>query len=102
MKAVNVRQLKNNPSEALLVHLDDQKLLREPGVRAALATALFRSESLSLGRAARLAGMALDEFIQHVSRIGVPVVRGSVSSLREDAAGIAAWRKKSSSATPAR
>jgi PHD/YefM family antitoxin component YafN of YafNO toxin-antitoxin module len=74
MKSVNVRQLKNNPSkalrlarkqplvvmnrdepEAVLFHLDDYKLLGEPGIRLALALALYKDESLSLGRAAKLA-----------------------------------------------
>ena len=60
MKAVSVRELKNNPSaalraarehpvmvlnrhqpEALLVHLDDEGLLTDSGVRKALATALY-------------------------------------------------------------
>lgn len=65
MKAVSIRELKNNPSaalraareppvmvlnrhqpEALLVHLDDDLLLTDPGVRKALATATraFRSD----------------------------------------------------------
>lgn len=121
MKTVNVRQLKNNPSEALrmarehpvvvmsrdrpealLVHLDDEQLLQEPGVRLALATALYKSESLSLGRAARVAGMALAEFIQHVSRLGIPVVRGTAQSVRDDVKRLEAWRGRSSSATRAR
>jgi predicted HTH domain antitoxin len=121
MKAVNVRQLKNNPSdalrmarsdpvvvmnrdqpEALLVHLDDEKLLREPGVRLALATALYRSQSLSLGKAAKLAGIALAGFMRHVSRLGIPVVRGTAQSVREDARTLEAWLKKPSSATRAR
>ncbi len=121
MKAVNVRQLKNNPSdalrearkgpvvvlnrhqpEALLVHLDDERLLSEPGVRVALATALFRDESLSLGQAARLADLSVAEFIQHVSRLGIPVIRGSAASIRNDAKAIAEWRKGSSRPTRAR
>src|SRR5208282_4026038 len=86
MKSVNVRQLKNNPSdalrmareapvivmnrdrpEALLFHLDDEGLLGEPGVRLALATALYRSESVTLGRGAKIAGVPLVDFMQHVS-----------------------------------
>jgi antitoxin (DNA-binding transcriptional repressor) of toxin-antitoxin stability system len=121
MKAVNIRQLKNNPSEALrearkhpvvvlnrdqpealLVHLDDEALLGEPGVRRALATALYRDESLSLGQAARLAGLSAAEFIQHASRLGIPVVRGTAAGVREDAQAIAAWRKGSSRPTRAR
>ena len=122
MKAVNVRQLKNNPSsalrmarkhpvvvmnrdhpEALLFHLDDEKLLSEPGVRLALATALYRSESISLGRAAKVAGMALADFMQEMGRAGVPVIRGDAKSLREEIKNLETWLKKgSSSATRAR
>jgi predicted HTH domain antitoxin len=121
MKAVNVRQLKNNPSEALrmarehpvvvmirdqpealLVHLDDEKLLSEAGVRVALATALYKDESLSLGRAAKLAGMPLVAFMQHVSRRGIPVVRGNADTVRQDTKNLEAWLKESSSATRAR
>jgi Uncharacterised protein family (UPF0175) len=91
MKSVNVRQLKNNPSdalrmarkapvvvmnrdqpEALLFHLDDEGLLGEPGVRLALATALYRSESVTLGRGAKIAGLPLVDFMQHVSHEGIP------------------------------
>ena len=122
MKAVNVRQLKNNPSEALrmardepvvvlnrqepdalLVHLDNETLLSEPGVRLALATALYKSESMSLGRAAKLAGVALADFMLHVSRLGIPAVRGTRASVRDDARTLEAWlRRESSSATRAR
>ena len=121
MKAVNVRQLKSNPSEALrearkhpvvvlnrdqpealIVHLDDESLLSEPGVRRALATALYRDESLSLGQAARLSALPVAEFIQHVSRLGIPVVRGTPASVREDAKAIEEWRTSSSRRTRAR
>ena len=121
MKAVNVRQLKNNPShalrmareqpvvvmnrdqpEALIVHLDDEKLLAEPGVRLAFATALYKDESLSLGRAAKLAGIPLAGFMQHVSRMGIPVVRGTAQTVRQDVKSLEAWLKESSSATRAR
>lgn len=72
MKSVNVCQLKSNPSdvlrmarkapvvvmnrdrpEALLFHLDDEGLLGEPGVRLALATSLYKNDSVSLGRGRR-------------------------------------------------
>ena len=121
MKAVNVRQLKNNPSEALrearkhpvvvlnrdraealLVHLSDETMLSEPGVRRALATSLYRDESLSLGQSARLAGLPVAEFIQHVSRLGIPVVRGSAATVQEDAEAIEDWRRDLSRRTPAR
>jgi predicted HTH domain antitoxin len=113
MKAVNVRQLKNNPSgalrmareqpvvvmnrdqpEAVLFHLDDEGLLGEPGVRLALATALYKSESLSIGRAAKVAGIPLEAFMAEMGRAGVPVIRGGARTLREDLKNIKAWRAR--------
>ena len=113
MKTVNVRQLKNNPSEALrmarkapvvvmnrdrpealLFHLDDEGLLGELGVRLALATALYRSESVTIGRGARIAGIALADFMQHLSHEGIPVVRGNAKTLRENLKNLEAWRAK--------
>ena len=121
MKAVSIRELKNNPSaalrearehpvmvlnrhrpEALLVHLDDDSLLAEPGIRQALATALFRERSLSLGQAARFSRLPIGEFIRRVSQLGIPVVGGSPTAVREDTEAVAAWRTDSSRPTRAR
>lgn len=118
MDVVNVSSLKNNPSEALrkarkdmvvvmnrdkpdalLVHLD--KELSLPGVRAALATALFRDGHLSLGRAARLADMDLPAFMRHVSRLGIPAIGGTAEEASRDLDTLDAWLA-SSSPTPAR
>jgi predicted HTH domain antitoxin len=115
MKSVNVRELKNNPSqalrmardgvvvvmnrgepEALLVHLDDEGVLGEPGVRLALATALYKDESLSLGCAAKLAGLSVPEFMEHVSRLGIPAIRGDAKTLNEDIKNLKAWLSSSS------
>lgn len=75
--------------EALLLHLGES-LLAEPSVRLALATALYKDECASLGRAAALSGLALADFMEHVSQLGIPVVRGS-STLDEDRKAIEAW-----------
>jgi len=110
MKSVNVRELKDNPADALrlaredvvvvmnrdapdavLVHLDDEKLLDMPGVRLALATALFREGDLPLGRAAKVAHLALVDFVQHVSRLGIPVVKGTAENVTKDEEAIIAW-----------
>ena len=118
MRAFSVRDLKNNPSvalraarehpvivlnrhqpEAVLFHLDDESLLAEPGIRLGLAVALYREHSLSLGQAARFAGLATAAFIQHVSKLGIPVVRGTAASVREDTMTIDAWRTHSSPQT---
>ena len=111
MKAVSVRALKNNPSaalrearehpvmvlnrhrpEALLVHLDDDSLLSEPGIRRAIAAALYREQSLSLGHAARFSRLSIGEFIRYVSKLGIPVVRGTSDTVREDAEAVGACR----------
>ena len=108
MKAVSVRELKSNLSaalrdaheapvlvlkrrrpEALLLHVDDAALA-EPSVRVALATSLYRDESMSLGRAAELSGLALTDFIEHVSQQGIDVVRGT-DTVREDVEAMQAW-----------
>ena len=120
MRAFSVRELKNNPSaalrearkepvmvlkrnhpEAMLIHLSDDSLLGEPGIRKAVATALYRSRSLSLGRAAEVAGTSIAEFIQHVSSLGIPVVDGTARTLREEAEAFARWSAGSPSPTPA-
>ena len=111
MKAVNVSQLQSNPSaalqaarehpvmvlrrdrpEALLVHLDNDAMLAEPSVRQALAVALYRDQCLSLGRAAHFSGVPLAQFIRHVSRLGIPVVRGDAGTVQEDAEALVAWK----------
>lgn len=111
MKAVSVRELKNNPSaalrsaregpvvvlnrhepEAVLIHLSDDFLPSETGMRQAIATSLFRDGSLSLGLAARFSGLAVAEFIDHVSRLGIPIMAGTAETVREDAESIEAWR----------
>lgn len=95
MQSVTVRQLKSNPSEALrraaeapvlvlkgdhpealLLHLDLERQPDKPDVLLALGTALFQSGSVSLGRAARVAGVCTGDMISHLSRLGVAAVQG--------------------------
>ena len=120
MKAVSVRELKNNPSaalraarkqpvvvldrhepEAVLIHVRDDSVPSESGVRQAIATSLFRERSLSLGLAAKYAGLEIAEFIEHVSRLGISVVAGTAETVRNDAESVEAWGG-GPSATPAR
>jgi hypothetical protein len=92
MEAVNVSGLKSNPSEALrmarrdvmvvnrdqpdalMVGVESSGVLGAPGVRPALATALFRDGHLSLVRAARLASTSVADLAAHLSRLGILVV----------------------------
>ncbi len=110
MEVVNVSGLKNNPSEALrkareglvvvmnrdkpdamLLGLQDQRLLGQPGVSAALATALFRDGHLSLVRSARLANMSAPEFCTHLSRLGLPVVALNAVEAERDMDTLEEW-----------
>jgi predicted HTH domain antitoxin len=103
MKTVNVSGLKNNPSEALRMAHDDMvlimnrnepdalmiglksaKIIGMPGVRKALATALFKDGDLSLSRSAKLADMPLADFIAHVSRLGLPVIDQTAEEVQQD------------------
>jgi hypothetical protein len=54
----------------------------------------YRSESLLLSRAAQLAQIPLVDFMQHVSRLGVPVVRGDAQTLRDDIEDLDAWLER--------
>jgi predicted HTH domain antitoxin len=113
MKSVNVSSLKNNPSEALrmahedmvlvmnrnepdalMVGLTTSKLIDFPGVRKALATALFKEGDLSLARAAKLADLSLAEFISHASRLGYSVFEQSSNEVKKDLDTLEDWLKE--------
>jgi len=63
----------------------DEILLRE-GVRVALAVKLFDDEVVSLGKAAKLAGMIQSEFIDHLGALKIPVVRYGKEELEQELA----------------
>lgn len=113
MKTVNVSGLKNNPSEALrmahedmvlvmnrnepdalMIGLKSAKIIDMPGVRKALATALFKDGDLSLARSAKLADMPLANFIAHVSRLGIPVISQTAEEVQDDMDTLDQWLKQ--------
>ena len=61
----------------------DETLLRE-GVNVALAIKRFDEDVLSLGQAARMAGLSLAEFMEECSAREVPVVRYSPEALERE------------------
>jgi predicted HTH domain antitoxin len=101
-KVVRVRDLKDNPTQALRAARDRPVLvlnrdvpeavilsMRDLGpetgsVRLSLARALYAADVLSLGRASRLAGVPLQEFIEHLGAAGIPVLRLTPAELRRD------------------
>lgn len=110
MEAVNVSGLKDNPSDALhrarrnvvvvmnrdkpdalMMGIESSGVLEAPGVRPALAKALFRDGHLSLMRAARLAAMSVADFAAHLSRLGIPVVKLNAQEAERDLDTLDAW-----------
>jgi len=110
METVSVSGLKNNPSvalraaqhdvvvvmnrdrpDALLVGIETAGMLDAQGVKPALATALFRDGHLSLARSAKLATMSVSEFVSHVSRLGIAIVRLSDTETHQDMDTLDEW-----------
>lgn len=110
MQTFNVRQLKNNPSEALrsamegpvlvlkgdepeavLLHLGLGDLPEDADLRLALAVALFKAGSLSLGRAARVASLPVGELIRHLSRLGLSIADESAEETAAELDSLDAW-----------
>jgi predicted HTH domain antitoxin len=110
MKTVNVSGLKNNPSEALRYSHDDLVLVMNrnepdalivgvntsdiidmPGVRKAMETALFKDGELSIARSAKLAKMALADFIEHISRLGIPIINQTAEEVGQDMDTLEQW-----------
>ena len=58
----------------------DEATLRA-GVRVALAVKLFDEEALSLGKAAKLAGVSQSEFINHLGALKIPLARYGAEEL---------------------
>ncbi len=117
MRAVNIRELKNNPSEALrsareddlvvvmnrdepqalLVDLTRLKLPDMPSVKLALAIALFGQGHVSLGYAARIADKTLSGMMETLAHMGIPIVKVNAADIDHDLETLNAWK----SLTPA-
>ena len=59
------------------------------GVNVALAVRLFDEESISLGKAARLAVMSVAEFMDHLAQLHIPVARPRPGELESELASFA-------------
>ena len=112
MKAVNVRELKNNPSaamratkvgpviilnrdspEVLMLNAQDPDLERH-GTNVAIAIALYRDDAITLAKAARIAKMPLVDFMAHASAQGIPVLKGDAKTLDEELLNYRQWKKQ--------
>lgn len=109
MYATNVRELKKNPSlalrqareapvlilkgdepDALLIHLDESLSKTEGGLRPALAANLYKEGVMSLGKASKLSGLAMSDFIRHLSSLGIEIVKVDETTAHETK-DLSAW-----------
>jgi predicted HTH domain antitoxin len=104
MRQVGIRELKDNPTRAVRAARDEPVVItsrddpeamllslhnlgeHEPDVRLGIATTLFEQGSLSLGRAARLASLSIEAFMEHLGSRGIPVFRTDPTDLDQDLA----------------
>jgi len=61
----------------------DELLIRE-GIGLALAVRLFQQAEISLGKAARLAGMDRRDFMAELGRRGIPLTQQSEAELKHE------------------
>ena len=66
----------------------DAELLRQ-GVGVSLAVTLFTSHKLSLGRAAKLAAMSTEAFMDILGQLGIAVIDYDPNELKAELAAIA-------------
>jgi len=66
----------------------DEDLLRS-GVKVALAVKLFDEEVISVGKAAKLAGVSYVEFVNHLGALKIPIARYSEDELSHELATFA-------------
>lgn len=62
------------------------EILLKAGVGVALAVKLFDGDVVSIGKAAKLAGMPLGEFIDYLGTLKIPVVRYGKEELQQELA----------------
>lgn len=111
MQAVNIRELKTNPSVALRAAKNDlmmvtnrnkpdallismEQLAGIPNleqVRLVLGVSMFRDKQLSISAAAKVAGKPLAEMLTLVSEMGIPVVDYSQEDAESEADFAEKW-----------
>ncbi len=70
--------------QPLFVTIPMSETLLDQGTRVSLAEHLFKEGILSLGKAAKVAGMPYVIFSEHLSRLGIAVVDYSPDELEEE------------------
>ena len=70
--------------QPLFVAVPVSEALLDKGAKVSLAEHLFKEGVLSLGKAAKIAGMPYVLFSEHLSRLGIAVVDYSADELEEE------------------
>ncbi len=102
MFATNIRDLKKNPSlalrkaeqapvlvlkgnvpNALIFHLNNSVSETEKELKPALAASLYKKGVLSLGGAAKVSGLPLSTFVQHLASLGIEIVQADETTGQE-------------------
>ncbi len=113
MHATNVRKLKKNPSlalrqaeespvlvlkgnepNALILHLNRSLTETEQALKPALAASLYKDGTLSLGGAAKLSGLSLTLFVQHLAELGIEIVQVDETT-EQEVKDVSAWLESS-------
>lgn len=75
--------------QAVFVAVPFDEAMLKSGLRTALAVKLFDEETISLGKAAKLAGVSQSEFIDHLGALKIPIARYSADELTQEVAAFA-------------
>ena len=75
--------------QAVFVAVPFDEAMLKFGVRIALAVKLFDEETISLGKAAKLAGVSQNEFINHLGALKIPLARYGADELADEVAAFA-------------
>ena len=67
--------LKGNQPDALLVHLESSMDETLTNILPAIAAGLYRDGLVSLGKATKISGLSMTEFIQHLGDLRIDIVR---------------------------
>lgn len=87
---VPVLILKGDEPNALLIHLDESLSKAENGLRPALVANLYKDGVMSLGKARKLSGLAMSDFIRHLGSLGVGIVKVDETTAHERK-NLSAW-----------
>lgn len=79
--SISVISKNGNP---LTVNIPFDEKLIELGAHKSLAVKLYSEEVLTIGKAAKLAGMATDEFVSLLGAAGISVMGYAASDLEEE------------------